>query len=258
MVESLKSLREPAAFVVLGALMLRLAMALVGWMLAVQGGSPLEIAARDALGAAAEPWTVVVLLVFVVACMLPDRTLRVRPLLGLGLAVVAVQIVLTVVLAVAIAVVHGAEALPVLGALAADLAILLVVTGGLVRLRRSLGSELAAVPYGSVESRASASGELESAPAERAEADKPDTSDAESRAQQPTWQPDHAAGAAWTTAGEAASGAAASGWGTAGEGTGWAPIPGRSQPDPQHREAQPDPADQHPTTEGQPRSSRHA
>jgi hypothetical protein len=256
-VESLKSLREPAALVVLGALILRLAMALVGWMLAVQHGSGLEIAARDAFGAAAEPWTAVVLVALVATCTLPDRTPRVRPLLGLGLAVVAVQIVLTVVLAVSIAVVHGVETLPVLGALAADLAILLVVTVGLVRVRRSLGSELAAMPYGA-ESGASRSGALESAPAERAEADKPDTPDAASQAQQPTWQPDHAAGAAWTTAGEAASGAAASGWGTAGEGTGWAPIPGRSQPDPQPPEGRSDPTDQHPSPEGQPRSSWHA
>ncbi len=42
---------------------------------------------------------------------------------------------------------------------------------------------------------------------------------------QPTWQPDAAAGAAWTTAGDAAAGAPASGWGTPGESVGWHPIP---------------------------------
>jgi hypothetical protein len=65
------------------------------------------------------------------------------------------------------------------------------------------------------------------------------TADAEAPAQleaapdpanEPTWQPDQAAGAAWLTAGDAAAGAAATGWGTPGETTGWEPRPSDPAP----------------------------
>jgi hypothetical protein len=42
---------------------------------------------------------------------------------------------------------------------------------------------------------------------------------------QPTWQPDTAAGAAWYTAGDAASGRPAAGWGSPASASGWQPAP---------------------------------
>jgi hypothetical protein len=57
----------------------------------------------------------------------------------------------------------------------------------------------------------------DSAPAEMEAAPDP--------ANEPTWQPDQASGAAWLTARDAAKGAAASGWGTPGESAGWDPRP---------------------------------
>ncbi len=83
--------------------------------------------------------------------------------------------------------------------------------------------------------------------------------------QQPTWQPDQSAGQSWHTAGDAASGAAASGWGQPGQQQGWrpssasaassasatehtGPVPRGPQPDPRpdrqpapRPEPQPDP-----------------
>lgn len=52
---------------------------------------------------------------------------------------------------------------------------------------------------------------------------------AEPTGRTPTWQPDKAAGAAWHTAGAAASGAAAADWGRPGERGGWT-VPGSGEP----------------------------
>jgi hypothetical protein len=77
---------------------------------------------------------------------------------------------------------------------------------------------------------------------------------------QPTWQPDAAAGAAWHTAGDAASGRPAAGWGSPESSSGWQPAPQlpRSEPgagDPAaDHPADDQPAEDHPHDWGRPRS----
>ncbi|MDO5681968.1 MAG: hypothetical protein Q4G46_03965 [Propionibacteriaceae bacterium] len=60
-------------------------------------------------------------------------------------------------------------------------------------------------------------------------AEQPALPQASATGQAPTWQPDRAAGAAWHTAGAAASGAAAADWGRPGERGGWTAPPRQPQ-----------------------------
>jgi hypothetical protein len=206
-VENLMRLREPAAWVALGALVLNLLLALVA--LATFDG-PLASVAWVLSARLANPVPLVVLTVLVSFCVLRDRTPHARQLTltSLVIGVVAVLLGLTFALLG-----FGATA-PVLAVFAAIVqqAISVIAIGFLIKLvqlqavPRRLPAGIGLAPY--------PSDALPPSPAPAAQ----------DQHLQPTWHPDTAAGAAWRTAGDAAAGAPAAGWG-ADPSVGWQPIP---------------------------------
>ena len=207
-VKKLMRLREPAAWVALGALALNLVLALVA--LATFGGSLANVgwllSAR-----VANPVPLLVLSVLVSFCVLRDRTPHARrlTLTSLVVGIISVLLGLTFVLLGL-----GATA-PILAVFAALVPQVLsvIAVGLLIKLMqlqavpRRLPAGIGLVPHPS-----------DALPAPPAPPVAPDPR------LQPTWHPDSAAGAAWRTAGDAAAGAPAAGWGTD-PSTGWQPIP---------------------------------
>jgi hypothetical protein len=220
--DSLLRLREPAAWVALGALVLNLLLAVVA-MASYSGPTAnvgLLLSAR-----AANPVPLIVLAVLVTFCVVRQRTphARLLTILSLVVAVIAVLFGLTLALLGL-----AAESTPVLAVLATIVTqlISLIAIVLLIKLlqlqavprRLPAGIGLAPYPY------------AEPLPGPQL----PD------QQLQPTWQPDTATGAVWRTAGEAAAGAPATGWG-GDSSTAWQPIPtqpngpmphGRSSDDP--------------------------
>ena len=230
-------LREPGAWVALGALVLNLVLAVVA--MATYPG-PLANIGLALSAQAANPVPVIALAVLVSFCVLRERTAHARLLTLLSL----IAGVLAVLFGLGLALLGlAAEPTPVLWALAAIVTqvisvivvVLLIKLYQLQAVPRRLPAGIGLPPY------------QESLPA----APPPD------QRLQPTWQPETAAGAVWRTAGEAAAGAPAAGWGTGATAAAWQPIPtqpngpqaqGRNGPQPQSRFAD-DPAN--PST-GQP------
>jgi hypothetical protein len=196
-------LREPAAWVAFGALVLNLVLAIVG--MAIYSGTlanvALVLSAR-----AANPVPLVVLAVLVSFCVLRERTTHARLLTILSLVVGGLAALLGLTLAL---LGLAAEPTPVLGVLAAIVVQVtsVIALGLLIKLL-----QLQAVPR-----RLPAGIGLAPYP-------EPPLPQGPDPRLQPTWQPDAAAGAVWRTAGEAAAGAPAAGWG-AGASTAWQPIP---------------------------------
>jgi hypothetical protein len=200
-------LREPAAWVALGALVINLVLVIValatikgslagvGWVLSARVANPLPL---------------LVLTVLVSFCVLLERTPHARQLTIISLSVGASA----VLLGLALALLGFGVTAPILAVFAALVpqAISIIAVGLLIKLLqlqavpRRLPAGIGLVPH--------PSDVLPAAPA-------PPASDPRL---QPTWQPDAAAGAAWTTAGDAAAGAPAAGWGAASS-VGWQPIP---------------------------------
>jgi hypothetical protein len=196
-------LREPAAWVALGALVLNLlltivtmvtfdaSLASVGWLLSARVANPVPI---------------VVLAVLVSFCVLRDRTPHARQLTLISLVVSAIAVLFGLVLTL---LGFGGRA-PVLEVFATIVpqAISVLAVGLLIKLLqlqavpRRLPPGIGLIPH-----------ETESLPA------------APDQRLQPTWHPDTAAGAAWRRAGDAATGAPAAGWGADASSTGWQPIP---------------------------------
>ena len=215
-------LREPAAWVALGALVLNLLLAVVA--MATYPG-PLANIGLTLSAQAANPVPLIALAVLVSFCVLRERTSHARLLTLLSL----IAGVLAVLFGLGLALLgFAAEPTPVLWALAAIVTqvtsvivvVLLIKLFQLQAVPRRLPAGIGLPPY------------QESLPA----APPPD------QRLQPTWQPDTAAGAVWRTAGEAAAGAPAAGWGTGATSAAWQPIPtqpngpqtqGRNGPQPQ-------------------------
>lgn len=218
MPQGLQRLREPAAIVLLVVLGLRLVLGVLA-LVGVGDGA----AARS--GAAAGPTptdgVAVLLLGLVLAsCVLWSPTRHARTLVTLGAAVVA----LGVLAAVAALVVPLAAAssrrvdagLDLAGALLA-LAVPALVLVALLRLLQEARVDGRAVERPAAVTGEPAAAAIESRPAEVQH--------------EPTWEPDVAAGAAWMTAGDAATGAAASRWGTPGDDGGWTPQTAAPRPE---------------------------
>ncbi len=209
-------LREPAAWVALGALVLNLVLAVVA--MATYPG-PLANIGLTLSAQAANPVPLIALAVLVSFCVLRERTAHARLLTLLSL----IAGVLAVLFGLGLALLGlAAEPTPVLWALAAIVTqvisvivvVLLIKLFQLQAVPRRLPAGIGLPPY------------QESLPA----APPPD------QRLQPTWQPETAAGAVWRTAGEAAAGAPAAGWGTGATLSGlaadphaaqWAPGPGQ-------------------------------
>lgn len=221
----LQRLREPAVVVLLLVLFLKLVLAVV--TLALLSGGP---ASGDAVGAgfgtvaagrsALDTLLVVLLVAAVASCVLWSPT---RHAHALALAAL-VLLVLALVIAV-VAIVVGLSRADLDRTLTFELVWLLLLMPipvlGAVVLRRLLATQT--TPAGS--SRA-----LTGQPQPAEAASQPALAPSEPVRDEPTWQPDQAAGAAWLTAGEAAKGAAATGWGASGDRGGWVPQSGVQRP----------------------------
>jgi hypothetical protein len=209
-------LREPAAWVALGALVLNLLLTIltmvtfdgslttVGWLLSARVANPVPI---------------VVLAVLVSFCVLRDRTPHARQLTLISLVVSVIAVLFGLVLTL---LGFGGRA-PVIEVFVTIVpqAISVLAVGLLIKLLqlqavpRRLPPGIGLIPH-----------ETESLPA----APAPD------QRLQPTWHPDTAAGAAWRRAGDAAAGAPAAGWGADASSTGWQPITSQpNAPKPQTR-----------------------
>jgi hypothetical protein len=207
-------LREPAAWVALGALVLNLVLAVVA--MATYPG-PLADIGLTLSARTANPVPLIALAVLVSFCVLRDRTAHARLLTLLSL----IAGVLVVLFGLGLALLGlAAEPTPVLWALAAIVTqvtsvIVVVMLLKLFQLQavpRRLPAGIGLPPY---------------------QESLPPAMPLDQRLQ-PTWQPDTAAGAVWRTAGEAAAGAPAAGWGAEANAAAWQPIPTQpSGPQPQ-------------------------
>ncbi|MFP5283372.1 MAG: hypothetical protein ACLGIF_07975 [Actinomycetes bacterium] len=213
--DALKRWREPAALVVLAALIVRVALGVAGlFVLADQQASgSLWLAAPSAASLVLDGSGLVLLAALVAACAVWEPTPHARFLTGAATVVAAVSVLLTLGLATAGLVVGwGGPVVNVLGLLV-SLVPPTVIAVGLALLWRALPvRESPATP----------------AAPEAAVASPPEEAPA-----LPTWAPHEASGAVWNTAGAAAAGGAASSWGSPESGPGWDPVPrGPASPPP--------------------------
>jgi len=229
-VQGLQRLREPATLVLLVVLGLRLLLGVVTFVVLARGGTDDTLAAlsRGAYGdnsfalasfslasSVLDGLSAVVLVGLVASCVLWRPTQHARVLTVVGLGMLVLGIVLSLVSAVVwlTGVRLSEPALADFFRLVLALAVPLLASIALWRMlpegRGARAEELRQLPPADVSTRPAAAPEL-AAPSLRPE-------------DQPSWQPEEAAGAAWLSAGDAATGAAASGWGTSGE-QGWTPA----------------------------------
>ncbi|CAA9340591.1 MAG: hypothetical protein AVDCRST_MAG61-3436 [uncultured Friedmanniella sp.] len=208
--ERVQRWREPAVVVVVLVLLVRLV------LVAAFAVSTLRLGVNAAPDAAylasrqlADPTPYVVLAALVLACHLRPPTAHARTLAAVALGVAGVGLLLVLALAVYGYTTYAApfSQLDLADRLAAAVVPLLAVTllGLLATRPRPVGAALAGP------------GEAAGSDDDAAAEDQPAPPDP---ALEPTWSPDVASGAAWTTAGDAASGRPATGWGTP-AGTGW-------------------------------------
>ena len=209
--ESLKRMREPAAFIVLAVLWLQLLINLVEFLL--YGRQLHGSSARAALVISAQmPQTLTVLLLglLVASCVLADRTKHARLLVLLALISSVVTILAALTLGVMGLVAESVTKVLDMVELLLPIVVGVLVIFALVRLL-PISATQGARPELPAVSGAS--------PGEAVPPALP------SPEQEPVWQPDAASGVAWYSAGDAAVGAPAAGWGTPGESGGWYPVP---------------------------------
>ncbi|HYP45161.1 MAG TPA: hypothetical protein VEQ66_08205 [Propionibacteriaceae bacterium] len=235
---SLHTLREPAVVVLLVVLGLRLLLGLVTFLLLARGAgddtlahlsrgtygdNPLALASFSLATTVLDLLTALVLVGLVASCVLWRPTPHARQLTLAALVLVSLAVV--VALAAGLMWLTGVDL--GMGALA-DFGRLMLGLPLLVLAALTLGRLL---PATAIDAAANRPRELSQADGTQPSSPPPAELPAAQPSTQPTWQPDEAAGAAWTTAGDAATGAAASGWGTSAERGGWVPQP-TSQPAP--------------------------
>ncbi len=209
--ERVQRWREPAVVVVVLVLLVRLGLELAAAggafdVSAAGAGDPARLAARQ-LG---EPTLFVVLALLVLACHTRPVTTHARTLAAVGLGVSGAGLLVALGLAVADQTRSTPGGAPDL----ADRLTGAVVAGMAVLLLGLLASAPSLEGAGSPAQEAGTGAEPATSPAVEVGEPAPDP------ALEPTWAPDVAAGAAWTTAGEAATGRPATAWGTP-AGTGW-------------------------------------
>ncbi len=205
--ERVQRWREPAVVVVTAVLVARLAVTGAFALSSARLGlSSVADAAFLASRQLSDPVPFAVLAVLVLACHAGPVTRHARLLAALALGVAGASLVLMVVLALTgfVAYTPPFSQLDLLDRFVAMVVPAVAVALLVVLVRRGPGA--------AVTTTGDAVGTGTPAPAEVAV--RPDP------ALQPTWEPDAAAGAVWTTAGEAASGRPASSWGSPDRG-GW-------------------------------------
>jgi hypothetical protein len=211
-VENLMRLREPAAWVAFGALVLNLVLALVG--LATFEG-PLVSLGWMWSERVANPTYVLCLAVLVSFCVLRERTPHARQLTLISFVVVVIAVLLGLTLAL---LGIGATA-PLLAVLAAIVPqVLSIIAVGLLIKLLQLQAVPRRLPPGV--------GLVPLDPELRNGERRPDSLAPSAAGQrlQPTWHPDPAAGATWRTRVDAAAGISATGWGSEAPTVRWQPI----------------------------------
>jgi hypothetical protein len=193
-VESLMRLREPAAWVALGALVANLVIATVGL---TTFESPLVSTAWMWSERVADPMLLVVLAILVSFCVLLERTPHARQLtlISLIVGVIAVLVGLTLAL---LGIVATAPILAVLAAIVPE-AISVIAAGLLIKLVQLQGVPRRLPPGIGIVPESSEAEAAHTEPDQRVQA---------------TWHPDTATGAVWHTAVDAGTGVAATGWRT--------------------------------------------
>jgi hypothetical protein len=213
-VENLMRLREPAAWVAFGALVVNLVLGLVG--LATFEG-PLVSLAWMWSERVANPTPLLWLAVLVSFCVLPERTPHARQLTLISLVVALIAVLLGLTFAL-FGIGATAPLLAVLAAIVPQVFSMIAV-GLLIKL-----VQLQAVPR----RLPPGVGLVPLDPELRDGEGRPMTDSlalsAVGQRLQPTWHPDPAAGAAWRTAVDAAAGIPATGWGGEAPTVRWQPI----------------------------------
>jgi hypothetical protein len=210
-------LREPAAFVVFGALCLEVIAAVLSLIVLGRNGG-YGSTADVALSVGARfphALTIVVLVLLAASCLLGDptrhaRTLALLTIIGGGVAVLQQ-------LGYALIGLTAGGTGKSLGLVATLLSLVVptvaIVALGLLRKARSAATE-----------RGASTVRTTPAVVQQPASERPAAIAGPTHP--PTWQPEAATGVAWHTAGEAAAGAPGAGWGSA-EAAGWQPIPGQ-------------------------------
>jgi hypothetical protein len=234
--ESLVRLREPAAFVVFGALCAELVVTVIS--LVIYGGPDVYGSLSEAAlllgGGLPQTLTIVILTLLVASCLLGRRTRHAGVLAVLATIAGSASVLLAVVFSL-IGLAGGSPARYVdFAASVLSLVVPSVTVVGLGILARRQ----------QVPQRTSAATTTAAAPQQQIT--PPPAAIPE---QQPTWQPDAATGVAWPTAGEAAAGAPGTGWSNPSEAGGWQAPLGAGDP---WR-----PSDGYPPPESGPGSTRH-
>jgi hypothetical protein len=208
-------LREPAAWVAFGALVLNLVLALVG--LATFEG-PLVSLGWMWSERVANPTSLLCLAVLVSFCVLRERTPHARQLTLISLVVAAIAVLLGLTFAL---LGIGATA-PILAVLAAIVpqALSIIAVGLLIKLL-----QLQAVPRRLPPGVGLVPLDPELRNGERRPVTDSLAPSAAGQQLQPIWHPDPAAGAAWRTAVDAAAGVPTTGWGSEAPTVRWQPIP---------------------------------
>ncbi len=240
--DGLKRLREPAGWLVLGALVVSLLMSLIN--LAVSSSvsqlgsfsSAAHLYGRSLMSA----FSIIVLALLVGSCVLWQRTRNARMLALLSAIVVSAGVVL-MFLFVLLGLAAPGDGLGKVTGFFADIASLVIpALAGLALWRLYQGQPAPVAQPELMQPDQSGYGH----PGDGA---RQDLARQQGYGQQPSWQPDQAVGASWNTAGAAASGASATDWGHPGEQGGWniaPPQPPASQPSPASEPATSQPADQ--------------
>lgn len=234
--QSLQRLREPAAVVLLVVLALRLLVGVVTFVDLSAGGADdtASVLSRWAYGdnsfalasfslasSALDALTAVVLVGLLASCLLWRPTPHARTLSRDAAVVLLLGVVLSLVSALVWLTSVGLSLSALVDFVRLVLAVPLPLLGAVVLWRLLPERELQAATRPRELPAADAAG--------RATAQPQAVSSAVAVDDQPTWQPEEAAGAAWLSAGDAATGAAASGWGTSADRGGWVPAPGASR-----------------------------
>ncbi|OYO11452.1 DUF456 domain-containing protein [Enemella evansiae] len=240
MSEGLKRFRQPAAWLVLVAVVVLMAVDVVRLVLAVRGPTGLDAFAAHGLSLLSPVNAIVLLLAVAWCAVLRPITPGARKLTIAALTVALIGTVAQFVFGV-IGLVRAGRRAGVFSAVIDAIGYLgftILPVVAVVALAKILGG-LRREEFRRIEAQ-EMTVELPrpgSAPADAESDQAPQT--------EPTWRPDEASGAAWQTAGAAAAGAQASGWGRPGERGGWTPanremeqIPEPDQsPDDDHEEA---------------------
>jgi len=218
-VDRLKRWRQPAAFVVLGALVARLVLSIAGLFVfaAPENLGSFPLAAFSVAPLVLDGTGLVVLALLVVACATGEPTSHARFLTGAACVVAVASVGLALAFVAIGGTVTGSNSVINVLALLVALVPPAVVSAGLALLWRHQTGEVSPIaahrpptlPEQTATPQAAVAGAPEVGPHSA-----------------PTWQPHEAAGAVWTTAGAAAAGGAAAGWGSPDSGAGWNPLPG--------------------------------